>query len=222
MPTPDSVPPVPTEQVKPSTLPSVWSQISGPVVSIWARRLARLSNWLAQIAPFGSRRGDLLGEAAGIAHVIVRIAVGRGRDEPEIDAAQEQHVLLFLALRLGHDDDRAVAAGVADQRQADAGVAGGALDDDAAGLQEALLLGVLDDVERGAVLHRAAGVEEFGLAEDRAAGLLGGAAQLDQGRIADRADKTVADVHRLTLRPGAAVECSGRDYPRAAEAAIPC
>ena len=30
---PRKVPPVPTEQVKPSTLPSVWSQISGPVVS---------------------------------------------------------------------------------------------------------------------------------------------------------------------------------------------
>jgi hypothetical protein len=33
MPTPDSVPPVPTEQTKPSTLPSVCAQISGPVVS---------------------------------------------------------------------------------------------------------------------------------------------------------------------------------------------
>ena len=33
MPTPASVPPVPTAQMKPSTLPSVCSQISGPVVS---------------------------------------------------------------------------------------------------------------------------------------------------------------------------------------------
>ena len=90
------------------------------------------------------------------------------------------------------------------------------------GFRRPSLLGVLDDVERGAVLDRAAGIEELGLAEDRAAGLLGGAAQLDEGRVADRADKTVADVHRLTLCPGAAVECSGRDYPRAAEAAIPC
>ena len=31
MPTPASVPPVPTAQMKPSTLPPVWSQISGPV-----------------------------------------------------------------------------------------------------------------------------------------------------------------------------------------------
>jgi hypothetical protein len=33
MPTPDSVPPVPTEQVKASTWPSVCDQISAPVVS---------------------------------------------------------------------------------------------------------------------------------------------------------------------------------------------
>ena len=52
--TPASVPPVPTEQMKPSTLPSVWFQISGPVVSIWPWRLATLSNWFAQIAPFVS------------------------------------------------------------------------------------------------------------------------------------------------------------------------
>ena len=49
--TPAMVPPEPTAQMKPSTLPPVWSQISGPVVSTWARRLAVLSNWLAQIAP---------------------------------------------------------------------------------------------------------------------------------------------------------------------------
>ncbi len=124
-------------------------------------------------------------------------AVGRGRDEPEIDAAQQQHVLFFLALRLGHDNDGAVAACVADQREADAGIAGGAFDDDAAWLQQAALLGVLDDVERGAILDRTAGVEELGLAKDRAASRLGGAAQLDQGGIADCADKTVADVHCL-------------------------
>ena len=49
--TPASVPPVPQEQVKASTLPSVWRQISGPVVARWPSRLAVLSNWLAQTAP---------------------------------------------------------------------------------------------------------------------------------------------------------------------------
>ena len=54
MATPASVPPVPTAQMKPSIRPSVWAQISGPVPSIWAWRLATLSNWLAQMTPAGS------------------------------------------------------------------------------------------------------------------------------------------------------------------------
>src|SRR3546814_239914 len=76
-----------------------------------------------------------------------------------------------------------------------AGVAGGALDDDAAGPQRATLLGILDDRPGGAVLHRATGILELGLAEDLAAGLLGQLAQADEGGVADSADKTVADVH---------------------------
>ena len=39
---PAIVPPVPTEQMKPSTLPCVSSQISGPVESVCASRLSRL------------------------------------------------------------------------------------------------------------------------------------------------------------------------------------
>ena len=61
--------------------------------------------------------------------------------------------------------------------------------------QGAALLGVEDDVERGAVLHRAAGIQELGLAEDVAAGRLRYAAQADERRIADRADEAVADFH---------------------------
>ena len=38
------VPPDPTEQIKPLTVPSVCSQISGPVVREWASLLAVLSN----------------------------------------------------------------------------------------------------------------------------------------------------------------------------------
>ena len=51
MPTPAIVPPVPAAQVKPSIRCSSCSQISRAVLSIWALRLAILSNWLAQIAP---------------------------------------------------------------------------------------------------------------------------------------------------------------------------
>jgi hypothetical protein len=133
-----------------------------------------------------------------------RIGVRHRRNEAKIDAAQEQHVLLFLALRLGHDDDRAIAAGVADQSEANAGIAGGAFDDNAARTQQPALLGILDDKESGAILDGAAGVQKLGLAEDRATGLLGGAPQFDQGRVSDSADKTVANLHpslRILGRP---------------------
>jgi hypothetical protein len=42
--TPVMVPPVPTPEIRISTLPSVSSQISGPVVSKWILGLAGLSN----------------------------------------------------------------------------------------------------------------------------------------------------------------------------------
>src|SRR4029077_18767793 len=80
--------------------------------------------------------------------------------------------------------------------------------DDPAGAQEAALLGILDDEECRPILDRPAGVEELGLAEDRAPGLLGGAPQFDQRRVADRADKAVADLHATLPTPGSAPRLS--------------
>src|SRR5215470_9312964 len=51
---PAMVPAVPTEQIKPSTLPPVCSQISGPVDSKCAFALSRLFHWSANSTPFGS------------------------------------------------------------------------------------------------------------------------------------------------------------------------
>ena len=144
---------------------------------------------------------QLLGEAAGDLHVIVRVDVADGRHLDQRRAGEPQHVLLFLALRLRNDDHRAVAERVADEREADAGIAGGALDDDAAGPERPALLGIADDGERGAVLDRLAGVHELGLAEDLAAGFLRGALQFDQGGVADRFDDAVADSHVRQLQP---------------------
>ncbi len=185
MATPARVPPEPTAQMKPSILPPVWAQISGPVVSMWAWRLATLSNWLAQIAPAGSLGGKFLGQAPGIADVVVGVGVGDGVHLDQLGAQQADGVLLLLALGARDDDGGAVAQRRGDHGQADAGVAGGALDDPAAGLQQAAPLGVADDEERGAVLDRLAGVHELGLAQDLAAGGLAGAAQADQRRVAD-------------------------------------
>jgi hypothetical protein len=40
-----------------------------------ALRLATLSNWLAQIAPFGSLGASFVGEAAGDLHVVVGVGL---------------------------------------------------------------------------------------------------------------------------------------------------
>ncbi len=117
----------------------------------------------------GPKCAQLLCEALRDVHVVGRILVGHRRHFAQFGAAQPQHVLLLLALRLGDDDDGAVAARVADEREADAGIACRALDDHAPRLEEPALLGVEDDVERSAVLDRAAGIEELGLAQDVAA-----------------------------------------------------
>jgi hypothetical protein len=68
-------------------------------------------------------------------------------------------------------------------READAGVARRALDHRAAGLQQPALLGVANDEERGAILHRAAGVEQLRLAENLAP-VSRDSREADEGRVA--------------------------------------
>jgi hypothetical protein len=70
-------------------------------------------------------------------------------------------------------------------REPDARVAGGAFDDGPAGLDQALLFGMLDDEEGGAVFDTAARVLEFGFAEDIAAGLFGELFESYEGGFAD-------------------------------------
>jgi hypothetical protein len=86
---------------------------------------------------------------------------------------QAQQVYFPLRLGVGHVDDEVVAFGAADVGEAYACVARGAFDDGAPRLEEAGFLGVLDDEERRAVFYAAAGVLEFGFAEDGAAGFFG-------------------------------------------------
>src|SRR5205814_10396015 len=70
-----------------------------------------------------------------------------------------------------HDSGAAVALQGGGEREADAGIAGGGLDDRPAGPEPALPLGSLDHREADAVLHRAARVEILELRHDaRAAG----------------------------------------------------
>ena len=146
---------------------------------------------------FGLRQ--LLGEPAGELHVIVGIGIGHRRHFDQLGAAQPQRVFLFLALGFRNDDHRAETHRIADQRKPDAGVAGGAFDDHAAGLQLALFHRVLDDEQGGAILDRLAGIHELGLAENGAAGRRGHALELDQRRVADRLDNSVTELHRRNI-----------------------
>jgi hypothetical protein len=103
-------------------------------------------------------------------HVVVRVGKRRGGNLDQVGTSEPDHVLLFLALGVRHHDHGAVAQRIADQRQADAGIARRALDNHPSGLEQAAGLGVADDRQRGTVLDRLAGVHELGLAEDAATG----------------------------------------------------
>ncbi len=167
----------------------------------------------------GVNRGELLRQAPGIAHVVVRIAVGLGRHFDQRGAGQPDHVLLFLALGLGDHDHRAKPHRRADQRQPDPGVAGGALDDGAAGPERAARHRVADDPECGAILYRLAGVHELGLAPDLAAGGLGRASEPYQRRVPHRRRKIRCHDHRFLLAAAGSGRSSG--FPRSRQARPP-
>src|SRR5262249_19152433 len=64
-----------------------------------------------------------------------------------------------------------------------------------AGLDLSALFRLEDDLARGTVLHRLAGIHEFGLAQDGASRRGGGALEHDQRRIADGVDDSVPSLH---------------------------
>jgi hypothetical protein len=112
------------------------------------------------VGPDGAVRlllGELGGEAARVFDVVVRVLVGHSRHLDQLDPLRQERVLLLLALGLRDDDDSPVALGVADDGEADPGVAGRALDDNAARLQQPLGFGILDDGKCRAVLDAAPG-----------------------------------------------------------------
>src|SRR5262249_21624560 len=87
-----------------------------------------------------------------------------------------------------HDEDAFVAPDAADQGEPGAGVPRRGLDDRRAGTEQAAPLGVLDDVERDAIFHRAAGVQVLQLDEDVAFHVRGDFVQLHDRCIPDRLD----------------------------------
>ena len=84
-------------------------------------------------------------------------------------------------------------------RQPDAGIAGGALHHGAASLEHATPLGILDDIQRSAVFHRSARIQEFRLAENFTPRFRTELGKPDQRRAANAVDETILYIHDVPL-----------------------
>ena len=73
-----------------------------------------------------------------------------------------QHLPLH-AHRVGHDDNGAIASGSGDDRQTDAGGAGGGFDDGSPLFQQPLFFGIQHHLQSHAILDAAAGITFFQL-----------------------------------------------------------
>ena len=130
-------------------------------------------------------------------HRIVRarifgIDVGRADDHFRAEGAQR--VDLFLRLLVGGREDALVALDHRRDGEAHAGVARRALDDRAARLELAGLLGVLDHLDRHPVLDRVAGIGGLDLGVDVGGDhAFGDAVETHQRRIPDRFEDVVVD-----------------------------
>ena len=159
-----------------STLPPVSSQISGPVVPLVNFGVRRVVELLRNPG-VGRRGGQLLGLGDGALHAVL------GRCEHEVRAQRPQQRPPLDAHRLGHGKRQRIALGRGHERQGDARVAAGRLNDVRVGRELARLLGRLDHRPANAVLYAAARVEELQLRQHRRAARRHDAVELDQRRV---------------------------------------
>ena len=129
----------------------------------------------------GDLTGQLLRLGNGAAH-----ALGALRQH-QFGAVGLHQLAALHAHGLRHDDDDPIATGGGHGGQTDAGITGSRLDDNAAGLQQALRLCVVDHGTGDTILHGAGGVEILQLAQQpglQTVRLLQ-MGQLQQGSVAD-------------------------------------
>ena len=105
----------------------------------------------------GRRGGDFVGRLLSKEHS------ARARRAHDLRAERPEERDLFAGELVGDHKDDAVAAPQRGERDADAGVAGRALDDGSAFLQGASPLGVVDHGASDAVLHAAAWIRKLQL-----------------------------------------------------------
>jgi hypothetical protein len=120
--------------------------------------------------------------------VILRVTLADiGARDPHV-GTQRLQLQHLLGRHLVRDDEHdRIALCARDQREPEPRVAGGRLDDGAAGLQLAAALGALDHREPDAVLDRAAGILRFELQQQRAGPGIE-PRNLDQRRVADQVE----------------------------------
>ena len=130
--------------------------------------------------------GDLLGQLIGLGNGALHALGALAEDQFRTVGLHQLAALHAHGVR--HDDDDAVATGGGHRGQADAGVAGGGLNDDGAGLQRAAGLCVVDHGLGDPVLHGAGGVEVFQLYQDLGLQFLSlfNMGQLQQRGLADQ------------------------------------
>src|SRR5581483_4608397 len=120
-----------------------------------------------------------------------------GRRDHDLGAVGAERRDLLLAHLVGHDEDAAVALDRGCDREADARVAGGRLDDRPARPELPLALGGLDHRQADAVLDRAAGVQVLELREHLRAAAGRELRQPNDRRRADELeDRWIAARHR--------------------------
>ena len=136
------------------------------------------------------RAGDLLGQPVGHGVVALRrVRVdGRGADD-DLGAERPQQGDLLRRHLVGDDADELVALDRGGEREPDAGVPGGRLDDRAPRLELAFRLCGLDHAQPDPVLVRPAGRHVLELREQRAAELGPDVLQANDRRLADEVEQ---------------------------------
>src|SRR5207302_3205944 len=130
--------------------------------------------------------GDFTGQFLGHGIVAARIIGldGGGADNHFGTKALEE-IDFLLRLFIGNCEDHLIAADGGDERQAHAGIAGGAFDDGAGGLEETLALGFVDHGNPDAVLDRTAGIQVIGFDVDLGFAVAGDTIEANDRRMTD-------------------------------------
>jgi len=123
----------------------------------------------------------------------------RGWADDDLGAVGPEHVDLVGADLVRTDEDAPVPTLLRHQRQTDACVATGGLDDGPTSLENPGLLGCVDHPDGDAVLDTAAGVEVLDLGQNRGPDALCHPAQPDQWRVADQAHDRFVVAHSVSL-----------------------